>query len=117
EAIWATHATASLAVVQAGGLQEEQASRLHNGVSLDTLRRRCPREEAADEFYRRISDGGIQLTGHFRWVEQLWAGEQEALGRMRQAQDDEEADGLPAGLIDSCFQLVAATIAGVGSES
>jgi acyl transferase domain-containing protein/pimeloyl-ACP methyl ester carboxylesterase/aryl carrier-like protein len=105
-----THATATLPVVQ--------AARLQDSLLLDTLQQRCPREESADEFYRRISDGGIQLTGHFRWVEQLWAGEQEALGRLRLSRSDEEqTDGLPAGLIDSCFQLVAATIAGVGSES
>src|SRR5207248_682926 len=84
---------------------------------LDALRQRCPHEESADDFYRRISDGGIQLTGHFRWVEQLWAGDQEALGQMRRASNEEEENALPPGLIDSCFQLVAATIAGVGSES
>jgi acyl transferase domain-containing protein/acyl carrier protein len=101
---WAVHAEGTLL---AGDGQ------MDSSPSLATLQDRCPREDAVEPFYRMIWDGGIQLDACFRWIERLWTGTGEALCRMRRPRSGEdEGYALPPGLVDSCFQLVAATIPG-----
>ncbi len=104
---WNTHATATLNSQGSNG----QATR---DVALAALQETSRTEEPVDVFYQIIWDGGIQLDRCFRWVERLWTGNSAALCRMRSAESGEdEAYALPPGLVDSCFQAVAATIPGV----
>jgi hypothetical protein len=48
----------------------------------------------------------------FRWLDEIWRGDGEALGRMRRPQPSDNADRyvIPPGFIDSCFQLVGASL-------
>ncbi len=63
-------------------------------------------------FYRMMGQIGIELGQSFRWLEEVHAGQGQAVARMRQALPGEaQLAPLPPGLIDSCFQLVAAALA------
>ncbi len=70
-------------------------------------------------FYHLLWDAGIHLGNSFCWVEQVWYRAAEALGRMRLPAAPDESRGfvLPPGLIDSCFQVLAAALAGEGIGS
>jgi acyl transferase domain-containing protein/acyl carrier protein len=105
---WTVHATATLLI----------ETNVPARRDLEPMRQRCPGERDVVGFYQMIWDGGIQLDSRFRWVEHLQVGESEAVCRMRGPRSgDDEAYALPPGLIDSCFQLVAATIPGAGADA
>jgi acyl transferase domain-containing protein len=63
-------------------------------------------------FYSLLWDSGIQLGSAFRWVEEIWKREGESLGRMRFPAGPAESRDyvLHPGLIDSCFQVLAAAL-------
>lgn len=81
-------------------------------VSLDlaAIRSRCPREMPGADLYGTLREQGLLLGPHYQWVDALWRGGREALGRMRAASAEDARDGalIPGGLIDSCFQLLGA---------
>ncbi len=78
-------------------------------VALDTLRARCPEQRSGTAFYEGFPSG-YQWGPAFRWVESLWLGSGEALARLvRPSLPESEDDyALYPGLLDSCFQLLAA---------
>jgi acyl transferase domain-containing protein len=65
---------------------------------------------APERLYQEIWQTGIQLGPTFRWIEALWKDGSEALARLRLPQESDQAEKYPfhPGLIDSCFQLLAA---------
>jgi len=81
-------------------------------VDLDAWRRHCRRPLATAPFYDFLASRHLDLGHAFRWIEELWTGEKTALCRFRTAGPDEEHGrfGLHPGLIDSCFQLLGATV-------
>ncbi len=103
---WSLHATGQVRSRGAllGGVVESVAA-------LDVVRDRCPRQVAPAEFYRSLTRIGLDLGPHFRWLEEVRGGEGEALGRLRSPGEDDTAVALlPPGLLDGCFQLVAAAL-------
>ncbi|NMO19735.1 SDR family NAD(P)-dependent oxidoreductase [Pyxidicoccus fallax] len=86
-------------------------------VPLEELRARCPRELEVTRFYEAMAADGISLGRRFRWVEQFWQGEGEALGRMRAPEpaDQHPSTPLHPGLIDSIFHVLRA-IPGIGRD-
>lgn len=100
EPVWTLHATGSLR--SSGAFKSDP-------IALDDVRGRCEVHRAGDDFYEEMSRVGYHLGSSFRWIEEVWSREGEALGRMR-AYEGNAADGyaLFPGLMDSCFQLVAA---------
>ncbi|HXA52378.1 MAG TPA: polyketide synthase dehydratase domain-containing protein, partial [Candidatus Acidoferrum sp.] len=104
---WTLHA--------AGGLRVMDAMAPAEPVSLHG-----EGETAESElFYRLLWESGIHLGATFRWVEQVWRREGEALGRMRlpSAPDESRDYVLYPGLIDSCFQVLAAALPNDGAGS
>ena len=81
-------------------------------VDLAAIQDRCQQLLPAMEFYQQLWEAGYHLGGSFRWIEQVWKGDGEVLCRMRppQPQDGSERYLIPPGLIDSCFQLVGASL-------
>ncbi|NVJ06369.1 SDR family NAD(P)-dependent oxidoreductase [Myxococcus sp. AM001] len=79
-----------------------------SSASLELLRARCSRPLEVPRLYETMDAEGISLGRRFRWVEQLWQGEREALGRMRapEPEDRHPATPLHPGLIDSLFHVL-----------
>jgi len=53
---------------------------------------------------------GLRLGKGFRWLERIWHGSDQALGLMRNVTAEDNIGALPPGLLDSCFQLIAAAL-------
>ncbi len=106
EAGWVLHAAGRL---RAGRAEGDVAARRAGGPA--ELVARCPHARERDDFYRTMAGVGIELGGPFRWLDEIRVGRNEAVARLRTAGDREAAlASLPPGLIDSCFQLVAAAL-------
>jgi nucleoside-diphosphate-sugar epimerase/acyl carrier protein len=82
-----------------------------SGEALAGVRARCQRPLSSADFYQQLWDAGYQLGPTFRWLDEIWRGEGEVVCRMRRPHPSDHADRymVPPGLIDSCFQLVAAS--------
>ncbi|MCP3063711.1 SDR family NAD(P)-dependent oxidoreductase [Myxococcus sp. K38C18041901] len=100
EGDWVLHAEGK--VLRAG------APRVDAAASLEQLRARCPKPLEVPRVYETMDAEGISLGRRFRWVEQLWQGEREALGCMRapEPEDRQPATPLHPGLIDSLFHVL-----------
>jgi acyl transferase domain-containing protein/acyl carrier protein len=97
EQTWTLHATGR--VRPAGSSPAEPAR-------LDDVRGRCGTHRTGAEFYEEMWRAGYHLGPTFRWIEEIWCREGEALGRMRASAGTEYA--VFPGLLDSCFQLIGA---------
>jgi natural product biosynthesis luciferase-like monooxygenase protein len=78
---------------------------------LAAIRARCDRHLDQASFYRLAESHNLQFGPSYRWNEEVWAGTREALARLAcppslLAGDEYEVH---PGLLDSCFQLAAAT--------
>ncbi|WP_194868995.1 type I polyketide synthase [Myxococcus sp. AB025B] len=91
-----------------GKVLRSGAPRVDAAVSLEQLRARCPTPLEVARVYETMDAEGISLGRRFRWVEQLWQGEREALGRMRapEPEDRQPATPLHPGLLDSLFHVL-----------
>jgi acyl transferase domain-containing protein len=98
---WVCHATGRL---RAGvGVSAAAAE------PLSAVQGRCGEELPGSALYQRMRENDIDLGPGFAWIEQVWRGDGEALGRLRVAlpQDELETYSIHPGLLDSCFQLLA----------
>jgi phthiocerol/phenolphthiocerol synthesis type-I polyketide synthase C len=108
EASWTLHALGT--VRKLSGAPPER-------VPLDEVTRRCSEEQPGPAFYEEMWRAGYHLGPTFQWLEQLRFREREALATLRAPRTADEEHGHPLypGLIDSCFQLVAATSRTLGA--
>jgi acyl transferase domain-containing protein/acyl carrier protein len=105
---WKLHAAGRL---KAGS--EENSASLSEDTPLAVLRKQDWESLSAEEFYRIGSDYGMQAGPSFRWINRLWRRPDEALAEMVMPPLIAAAEtNFPAqpGLIDSCFQLLAACL-------
>ncbi|NTU83520.1 MAG: acyltransferase domain-containing protein, partial [Chloroflexales bacterium] len=79
-------------------------------VSLDALRGGCQEEVDPAALYSALEARQIALGPSFRWLERVWRGEAEVLGRLRMPQAIAGMAGhvIHPGLLDACFQLTGA---------
>ncbi|HTP33434.1 MAG TPA: thioester reductase domain-containing protein, partial [Candidatus Acidoferrales bacterium] len=104
DATWTTHASGNVSVDEAAA---------DSSVSIAELRERCTREFAPDRFFALMERHGVRLGPACRWLDKLWQGDGEALGRLRlprMAAENDPAFVLHLGAVDSCFQLFGALI-------
>ena len=61
---------------------------------------------------RRWGRRRIELGPSFQWIEEIWCRDGEALAKLRLPRESDEFDEyfLHPGVLDACFQLVAATV-------
>ncbi len=79
--------------------------------SMESIQQRCSDPLGSIPFYEKIWDSGLQLGPHFKWIQDIYRRDGEALVRMRLPDDHEsDAPNLPPGLIDSCIQTLFACI-------
>ncbi|MBX2796484.1 MAG: SDR family NAD(P)-dependent oxidoreductase, partial [Myxococcales bacterium] len=98
---WVRHAEAAVAV----------HDRKPEAVERDALQQGCPRRVDADTFFDAFGRAGIELGPSFRWIEQLWLGEEQALARLVRP-PSVSSDGAPvhATLLDAVFQTLEAVV-------
>jgi thioester reductase-like protein len=99
DSAWALHAAGIVSVSKA---------LTASAISIEELRERCRCELSADEFYALMAQHGVRLGPTCRWLEALWRGNGEVLGRLRPPRSSAENDSayvLHIGAVDSCFQL------------
>ncbi|MBI1357399.1 MAG: SDR family NAD(P)-dependent oxidoreductase [Acidobacteria bacterium] len=106
---WTLHASAFL---DPGGSPEPEPA------DLPALRARCLRSASGEELYQALWNAGYELGPRFRWIESLWLGESEALGRLRAAEPAEQSGRyrIQPGLLDSFLQLSGAAV-GAGAAA
>jgi acyl transferase domain-containing protein/acyl carrier protein len=78
------------------------------------VQHRCPETVSGPEYYRRLSDGGIQYGPVFRSITQIRIGGSDVLGELRIATDSNgEFDNydLHPAIVDGCLQVVGAAVA------
>lgn len=69
----------------------------------------CPNEVPASAFYEQLQrKTQIEHGPAFRWIHGLWVGENRAIGRLKAPPSATVGPILDPGLIDSCFQMIAA---------
>ncbi|MDH6063736.1 type I polyketide synthase [Umezakia ovalisporum] len=76
-------------------------------VELEELQAGCPQEIDLNLFYQIFIDKGFVFGSRFRWLEQIWVGDGEALARLRQPESIESFEGyvIHPGLLDACTQV------------
>ncbi|WP_437494050.1 type I polyketide synthase [Sorangium sp. So ce1014] len=84
--------------------------------SRDDVRGRCRESMSGEAFYGDlIGRFGFEFGPSFRWIEEIWRRDGEALCRMRlpEVSDGVDAYGFHPGLLDACFQLAMAAVSRV----
>ena len=80
---------------------------------LTKAQRRCQQEVNVADFYAMLSTRGVQLGASFQGIEQLWRGNNEALGRIQLPEtllaESERYQTHPA-LLDASFQVLLAAL-------
>ena len=103
--VWQIHATGCLR-----GGAGEQAATGWDEDERPRIQARCAEAASGEDFYGLLDAHDIVLGRSFRWIEQLWRRDGEALARFREPipADREAGSPLPTGLVDACFQIFAA---------
>ena len=83
-------------------------------ADLAALRRRCVRAIDSAAHYRRLAERGAIFGQAFRNVQQLWAGDNEALGEITVALPPLAGIRPHPAILDACLQVAAATLADSG---
>ncbi|WP_341529635.1 type I polyketide synthase [Nostoc sp. UHCC 0302] len=107
---WVQHSTGK---IQAGQIDTAPI------VSLQDLQASIQEQLSVQTYYQQLRNRGLEYGQTFQGIEQLWRREGEALGRIRLPEAlVSEAAGyqLHPVLVDSGFQLLFATLAGVADE-
>jgi acyl transferase domain-containing protein len=76
-------------------------------IELEEIQARCPQEIDRNSFYQTFTDKGLVFGSRFRWLEQVWVGDGEALARLQKPESIESFNGyvIHPGLLDACTQL------------
>lgn len=100
EAVWRVHASGR--VVAKEGEQERTTLTpdLRQSLIASSLDHML-----GDDFYAVQAGRGYELGPSFKWLDQVWVGEQQALAKLRPPTELHSWPGLHPGLIDSCLQV------------
>ncbi len=77
------------------------------------VQNRYNQQISSTEFYQLMRDRGADLGPTCQWLETIWRGPGSALGRVRLPQTPAEHYpdyDFPLGIVDACFQLLAASL-------
>ncbi len=100
----------------AGSVSNEQSNGdapIRPRIDREQAQQRCSETESRSEwFYKSMADRGLELGPSFQWIEQIWRRDGEAIARTRvaNAQDRSGVYRIHPGLMDCCFQLLAAAM-------
>ncbi len=87
-----------------------EAQRLPGDFDLQASLARCSREMDGEAFYRDFWVQGPDAGPSFRWIENLWMGDNEAIAKTAfpDLADDPRSYQLHPGVIEACFQVLRA---------
>jgi acyl transferase domain-containing protein/acyl carrier protein len=105
---WTKHASGKIV-----SLEAEAHSSSFMGVVVDEIKARCRQiDSLPGALYKTGMRAGIELGPSFQWIGPTWMGKEEGLCQIRvpSAITDLDTFNLHPGLIDSCFQLLAAIL-------
>ncbi|MCL4267593.1 MAG: SDR family oxidoreductase [Anaerolineae bacterium] len=96
-------------IVHASGQVQTAPATAILPITIAVAQARCPQTISGVAFYELLHQTGYLMGPSFRWVEAIWFGENEALGRLRLPHGPAEVEGyaLHPGLIDSSWLLQA----------
>ena len=78
-----------------------------NASELALVKARCTDYLSGNDFYSKVWIPGMDTGSSFRWIDEIWRGEAEALCRTKRPAMLESIDGpFHAGLVESGFQLL-----------
>ena len=101
-------------VLHAGGvlLHDAYAEQNNTPLIFSHIQMRSVQELSGSKLYQMMREHEIELGPQFQWVEHLWQHKEDGLSRMRVETGGEKEQHylLPPGLIDSCFQSIAACL-------
>ncbi len=100
---WTLHAS--------GKIRRKPAVPPAQAETLAAIQARCPEAVSAAEHYAALAESKLQYGPAFQGLEQLWRGEQEALGQLHlPAADDAHGYVVHPALLDAAFQALAAAL-------
>ncbi len=105
---WRLHAAGT---AQYGAVPDEP--RTGEPLSLSAIRSQDWDPLDAEQYYATGLEAGMQAGPSFKWISRLWRQDGAALGEMIEPKDmlpDGSAFAIHPGLVDSCFQLLAACL-------
>ncbi len=106
EAKWSVHAAGRLRFEEAGARSNVSAL-----SSLEEARSRCRQEIPVETYHQQFAALGMHLGPSFKGLEKLWAGKNEALGRVRlvpEIASEATLYQIHPGMLDPCLQSFAA---------
>jgi len=109
---WTQHAQGKVksAVDTPGSNGKSARPLVATAPSLAELRARLTANEPIADFYSLMNAGELKLGPAFQWIDRIWGEPGEVLACMRLPQGNESDDMiLSPGLIDACFQMLAAS--------
>lgn len=102
---WKLHSTGKIRVNETESLGSPKKA-----IDIESVKARCQPSLSKEEFYQPIWDFGYTLGSSFRWNQEVWRREREALCQIKSPLELEGQDlkdyQLYPGLIDSCLQLL-----------
>ena len=84
---------------------------------VERLRERCPRAIDMSTYYEQLSERGLAYGPSFRAIESMWAGEGEAIARLRMPIAAVPGYDAHPGYLDAALQVLGALFAGGGQQS
>ncbi len=79
--------------------------------ALEQLQADCPEAVDMSAYYRQLQERGLNYGPSFQGIQQLWKGDQQALGRIQLPKErgaSVEGYTLHPALLDACFQILGA---------
>ncbi|MBI5722130.1 MAG: SDR family NAD(P)-dependent oxidoreductase [Burkholderiales bacterium] len=120
---WVCHVTARLPQPAPSSPSSASLPPAASGTTLAAARAACPAPVDREAFYQRLARCGLDFGPAFHSVQQLWQGENQALGEvMLDAALQSETAGdsayrLHPVLLDGCLQVMGAAVAGDGDDT
>jgi myxalamid-type polyketide synthase MxaB len=81
-------------------------------VDIEAIHRRCPEKVAGAAYYQRMAASQIHLGPQFQWIETIWRGTNESIGRMTAPAGLEHLERyeIHPSLVDACFQMLVSLL-------
>lgn len=98
---WVLHAT--------GKLENSKDEKPSSGISIPEIKKRCTKEITGEACYQLFRARGIEYGPTFQGIELVWAGQGEALGKLKLAdliEPELEDYHLHPVILDACFQVL-----------